>query len=234
MCILRSLWWTLTATVKILFKFQAENSCRAIERHGHRLLVCLVGDSLLEPFWPTGTGCPRGFFGGLDATWLMRQAALGKLNNDVKIVSQLVWPDWAIYWTFGNRLKPLATISLPKSPTFFVKVSKPIIFLCWIDFNLLCATFIPGKMTTLEIISERESIYRLLPQTTPENTSKDYSAYTAEPQTRYPTLNTKLVLPCQVLHLVDTDNPSQVCEVIDHWECEILSGQSYKHFMIAI
>jgi hypothetical protein len=67
-----------------------------------------------------------------------------------------------------------------------------------------------GKMTTLEAIAERESIYRVLPQTTPENTSKDYSAYTAEPQTRYPTLNTKLVLPFQVTHLIDTDNPSQV------------------------
>ena len=29
-----------------------------------------------------------------------------------------VWPDWAIYWTLGNFLKPLATINLPKSPTF--------------------------------------------------------------------------------------------------------------------
>ena len=29
-----------------------------------------------------------------------------------------VWPDWAIYWTLGNFLKPLATIILPKSPTF--------------------------------------------------------------------------------------------------------------------
>jgi hypothetical protein len=69
-------------------------------------------------------------------------------------------------------------------------------------------------MTLLESLSERESIYRLLPQTTPENTSKDYSAYTCEPQTRYPTLNTKLVLPCQVLHLVDTDNPSQVWKAL--------------------
>ena len=29
-----------------------------------------------------------------------------------------VWPDWAIYWTLGKFLKPLATINLPKSPTF--------------------------------------------------------------------------------------------------------------------
>ena len=27
--------------------------------------------------------------------------------------------DWAIYWTLGNFLKPLATINLSKSPTFF-------------------------------------------------------------------------------------------------------------------
>ena len=35
-----------------------------------------------------------------------------------------VWPDWAIYWTLGNFLKPLATINLPKSPTFLGKFWK--------------------------------------------------------------------------------------------------------------
>ena len=34
---------------------------------------------------------------------------------------QSVWPDWAIYWTLGNFLKPLAAINLPKSPTFLRK-----------------------------------------------------------------------------------------------------------------
>ena len=28
----------------------------------------------------------------------------------------VVWPDWAIYYTLGNFLKPLATANLPKSP----------------------------------------------------------------------------------------------------------------------
>ena len=32
--------------------------------------------------------------------------------------SPSVWPDWAIYWTLGKFLKPLATINLPKSSTF--------------------------------------------------------------------------------------------------------------------
>ena len=31
----------------------------------------------------------------------------------------LVRPDWAIYSTLGNFLKPVATIILPKSPTHF-------------------------------------------------------------------------------------------------------------------
>ena len=62
---------------------KAENSCRVTERHGHKLMTSLVGDSLLEPFWPTGTGCARGFFGGLDACWLMRTMALGKLNGKI-------------------------------------------------------------------------------------------------------------------------------------------------------
>ena len=32
--------------------------------------------------------------------------------------SVAVWPDWAIYWTLGNFSKTLASIILPKSPTF--------------------------------------------------------------------------------------------------------------------
>ena len=47
-------------------------------------------------------------------------------------VSEAVFPDLAIYWTLGNLSKPLATINLPKSPTFLgnlVKVvSSDIIF----------------------------------------------------------------------------------------------------------
>ena len=35
-----------------------------------------------------------------------------------------VWPDSAIYWTLGNFSKPVATISLPKSPTFLGNFCK--------------------------------------------------------------------------------------------------------------
>ena len=61
---------------------------------------------------------------------------------------QTVWPDWAIYWTLGNFLKPLATINLPKSPIFlgifFVKMSKSISFVVksiWGNFYRHLAIF---------------------------------------------------------------------------------------------
>ena len=39
-----------------------------------------------------------------------------------------VWPDWAIYWTLGNFLKPLGTINLSKSPIFLGNFCKGIKF----------------------------------------------------------------------------------------------------------
>ncbi|KAI9560901.1 hypothetical protein GHT06_011855 [Daphnia sinensis] len=123
--------------------FAAENASRVLERRGHKMLMCLVGDSLLEPFWPTGSGCARGWLSSFDACWAMHS------------------------WS-------------------------------------------SGRMTPLEVLAERESIYRLLAQTTPENLNKDYSAYTVEPQTRYPNLNTRACLDFQVRCFYDTDNPAEL------------------------
>ena len=55
-----------------------------------------------------------------------------------------VWPDWAIYWTLGKSLKPLATINLPKSPTFlgdFCKGVKIFNFSSEIIFGQLLQIF---------------------------------------------------------------------------------------------
>ncbi|XP_068242855.1 F-actin-monooxygenase Mical isoform X2 [Palaemon carinicauda] len=126
--------------------FAAENACRMIERRGHKLLAGLVGDSLLEPFWPTGSGCARGFLSSFDAAWMVR-------------------------------------------------------------------TFATEKATPLEVLAERESIYRLLAQTTPENLGKDHSSYTLEPVSRYPTINLRAVLPFQVRSLYDTDDLKHLEEI---------------------
>ncbi|XP_057203684.1 protein-methionine sulfoxide oxidase mical3a isoform X8 [Triplophysa rosa] len=116
--------------------YASENAALVRQRHGHKLLVALVGDSLLEPFWPMGTGIARGFLAAIDSAWMVRSWAQGK------------------------------------SP--------------------------------LEVLAERESVYRLLPQTTPENVSKNFSQYSVDPSTRYPNISLHQVRPNQVHHLLDT------------------------------
>ncbi|KAK3533051.1 hypothetical protein QTP70_006599 [Hemibagrus guttatus] len=110
--------------------YASENAALVRERFGHQLLVALVGDSLLEPFWPMGTGCARGFLAAFDTAWMVKSWAQGR--------------------------------------------------------------------GPLEVLAERESLYRLLPQTTPENIAKNFDQYTIDPGTRYPNLNSNCVRPHQV------------------------------------
>ncbi|XP_055069972.2 F-actin-monooxygenase mical2b isoform X8 [Misgurnus anguillicaudatus] len=110
--------------------YASEIAALVRERFGHKLLVALVGDSLLEPFWPMGTGCARGFLAAFDTAWMVKSWAQGR--------------------------------------------------------------------NPLEVLAERESLYRLLPQTTPENIAKNFDLYTIDPGTRYPNLNSTCVRPHQV------------------------------------
>ncbi|KAM8861673.1 LOW QUALITY PROTEIN: F-actin-monooxygenase mical2b-like [Synchiropus picturatus] len=125
--------------------YASENAALIREKHGRRLLVALVGDSLLEPFWPMGTGCARGFLAAFDTAWMVKGHAEGR------------------------------------SP--------------------------------LEILAERERLYRLLPQTTTENISKNFDQYSIDPASRYPNLSSNCVRPHQVRHLfVDGQQDSGLLE----------------------
>ncbi|XP_029616701.1 protein-methionine sulfoxide oxidase mical3a isoform X2 [Salmo trutta] len=117
--------------------YASENAALVRQRHGHRLLVTLVGDSLLEPFWPMGTGIARGFLAALDSAWMVRSWAQG--------------------------------------------------------------------LAPLDLLAERESLYRLLPQASPENVNKNFGQYTVDPATRYPNINPQLITPAQVGHLIYTE-----------------------------
>ncbi|CAL8326049.1 unnamed protein product [Merluccius merluccius] len=109
---------------------RAEHASLVRERRGKKLLVGLVGDCLVEPFWPLGTGIARGFFAAFDAAWMVRSWGLG----------------------------------LPH----------------------------------LKVLAERESVYQLLSQTTPENTSKNYTSYSIDPSTRYQHINMSAIQVHQV------------------------------------
>lgn len=66
--------------------FAAENASRIVTRKSYPLVQALVGDSLLEPFWPTGTGCARGFLSSLDAAWMIRQWSIDV--NPLEIIAE--------------------------------------------------------------------------------------------------------------------------------------------------
>uniref|UniRef100_A0A672MQB7 Molecule interacting with CasL protein 1 n=1 Tax=Sinocyclocheilus grahami TaxID=75366 RepID=A0A672MQB7_SINGR len=117
---------------------RAENASLVKERKGKRLLIALVGDSLVEPFWPLGTGIARGFLAAFDTAWMVR--------------------------SWGKGVPPL------------------------------------------EVLAERESLYQLLSQTTPENTSKNYAAYSIDPSTRYPNANLSLMKPVQIKRLYNIED----------------------------
>ncbi|PIK49041.1 putative protein-methionine sulfoxide oxidase MICAL2 isoform X9 [Apostichopus japonicus] len=58
--------------------YQACHSALIREKNGHKLLACMVGDGLYQPFWPQGTGCGRGFISAFNAAWMIRDWALGE------------------------------------------------------------------------------------------------------------------------------------------------------------
>ena len=65
-----------------------------------------------------------------------------RLNNNSSLAT--VWPVWAIYFTWGNFLKPLAITNMSKSPTFkgnFCKGVKIWHFSSEIIFGQLLETF---------------------------------------------------------------------------------------------
>ncbi|XP_076839841.1 F-actin-monooxygenase mical1 isoform X2 [Brachyhypopomus gauderio] len=119
---------------------RAENASMVRERYGHKILIGLVGDCLVEPFWPLGTGIARGFLAAFDTAWMVRSWAKG--------------------------------------------------------------------VPHLQLLAERESVYQLLSQTTPENTSKNYSTYSINPRSRYRNVNMFSIKPKQVKHLYDVDSHS--------------------------
>jgi len=53
--------------------YRSQNACRIIQRNNCTLLTGLVGDSLLEPFWPEGTGIGQGFLSVLDTAWMVKR-----------------------------------------------------------------------------------------------------------------------------------------------------------------
>ncbi|XP_061422806.1 F-actin-monooxygenase MICAL3-like isoform X1 [Lethenteron reissneri] len=120
---------------------QGEHSSLVREVHGTRLLLGLVGDSLLEPFWPLGTGCARGFLAAFDMAWMV------------------------VGWAKG----------------------KP----------------------PLKLLAERESVFKLLAQTSSNNIKSSTKNFSINPAMRYTNLNLNACRPQQVAPLYIGQKKSQ-------------------------
>jgi len=48
-----------------------------------QVIVSLVGDALIEPFWPLGTGCNRAVLSALDAAWIVHEVAEKKPMTEI-------------------------------------------------------------------------------------------------------------------------------------------------------
>jgi 2-polyprenyl-6-methoxyphenol hydroxylase-like FAD-dependent oxidoreductase len=53
-----------------------------------KVIVTLVGDALLEPFWPLGTGCNRAILSALDAAWIVQEIASKKPIDEILKIRQ--------------------------------------------------------------------------------------------------------------------------------------------------
>ena len=63
--------------------YAGTNACRVKLQLGYKLIMASVGDSLVQPFWPEGTGCGRGFLSGMNAAWMLRRFAEGTKTLDI-------------------------------------------------------------------------------------------------------------------------------------------------------
>ncbi|VDD75846.1 unnamed protein product, partial [Mesocestoides corti] len=103
----------------------AEYACRVIDRKGRPLCQCLVGDALIEPFWPRGSGCALGFFSAMDAAWAVSLFAAG--HHALRVIA---WRD-SIY----QRLSQTSPSNMP--PNFSAYTFQPTTRYTCVDLELV-------------------------------------------------------------------------------------------------
>lgn len=91
-------------------------------------------------------------------------------------------------------------------------------------------SYCSGKLSPLEVIAERELIYRLLAQTTPETLHKNVQKYSIDPKSRYPSLESN---PAQHVHQVRHLCESDVFPSIDFRETSRFGAEGKAPLTVA-
>ena len=68
--------------------YRSAQASRVIERQDRQLLIGLVGDSLMQPFWPEGLGISRGFLSVWDAAWMVTQFCLKPKDKVLEVIAE--------------------------------------------------------------------------------------------------------------------------------------------------
>ena len=84
--------------------YSGKNACRVRQRKGRLLLLGLVGDSLMQPFWPEGLGISRGFLSVLDTAWMVKRFCM-EPNDQLYEVIQEREKLYNLQKTVDNQLK---------------------------------------------------------------------------------------------------------------------------------
>ena len=88
--------------------YYADHAARIYKQNGKFLLKILVGDSLIEPFWPTGSGIGKGFLSSMDAAWTVKNWASGSCS-----VNQIIAEHESCYKSLFSLLSSDKLKALP-------------------------------------------------------------------------------------------------------------------------
>ena len=95
------------------------NACRMFQRHGATMTVLLVGDSLIEPFWPLGTGLALGVLAVLDAAWFIKGFAEAVLSPlELIVYRESLFKLLNSEFNSNNLLKPFSNYTIDPSTRY--------------------------------------------------------------------------------------------------------------------
>ena len=95
------------------------NACRMFQRHGATMTVLLIGDSLIEPFWPLGTGLALGVLTVLDAAWFIKGFAEAVLSPlELIVYRESLFKLLNSEFNSNNLLKPFSNYTIDPSTRY--------------------------------------------------------------------------------------------------------------------
>uniref|UniRef100_A0A8C7QM70 Molecule interacting with CasL protein 1 n=1 Tax=Oncorhynchus mykiss TaxID=8022 RepID=A0A8C7QM70_ONCMY len=121
-------------------------------------------------------------------------------ETGIDLENIVYYKDDTHYFVMTAKKKSLLKMGVIKQPFWPLGTGIARGFLAAFDTAWMVRSWGKGR-PHMEVLAERESIYQLLSQTTPENTSKKYSAFSIDPATRYQHVNLNSVKAFQVKNI---------------------------------